>query len=122
MAAAEDEWRRHLGGRLELTIVSREGSDDLEPARCCDGAGSHNMLARPVQLQLERQRPSMSSGIGEAGESRQLGARAFEPEAKPSAFLEIALHGVVHGMAAIHAALHGQGIATADSRPVSTLA
>lgn len=69
MAAAQDEWRRHLSGGLELAVIGRERSDGLQPARCRNGARSCDMLARPIQLQIERQRPLMVSGVGESGEA-----------------------------------------------------
>lgn len=80
------------------------------------------MLARPIQLQIERQRPLMVSGIGESSEAHQLGTRALQREAQLVAFVQIALHGGLYRVGAVHATLPGQGIATAASRPMSTLA
>ncbi|MDQ1812496.1 hypothetical protein RBA41_04185, partial [Massilia sp. CCM 9210] len=81
MAVAQDEWWRHLSGGFELAVVSRERSDDFQPARCRNGARSCDMLARPIQLQIERQRPLMVFGVGESGEAHQLSARALQREA-----------------------------------------
>ena len=48
MAVAQDEWGRHLSGGLELEVIGRKRSDDLQPARCRNGTRSCDMLARPI--------------------------------------------------------------------------
>ena len=52
------------------------------------------------------------------GWAHQLGTRALQREAQPVAFVQIALHGGLCRVGAVHATLPGQGIATAASRTV----
>lgn len=77
---------------------------------------------RPIDLQFLRQWPVVPSGIGEAGEPDELVRRRGQLEAKLPTLVQVALHGRLHRGAGLHAALPGQGIATAASRPMSILA
>ena len=122
VAASKDAGWRHLGVNLELTVVGREGSNDLEPSSCGNRTGSKDMLSRPFELKLLRQRSAMTPSVGESGEPQQLGAGGLQGEAKLATLLEVAPHGDLYCGAGAHAALPGHGIATADNRPMSTLA
>ena len=94
VAAAEDPWRRYFGGSLELAVVGREGSNDLEPSGGGDVAGSHDMFSRPCELKFLRQSPLMTPGVGETGEPQELGARGLQRKAELPTFVQVALHGV----------------------------
>ena len=122
VAAAKDSGWRHLGVHLELTVVGREGSNDLEPSSCGNRTGSKNMLSRLFELKFLRQCSAMTSGVGKPGEPQQLGAGGLQSKAKLTTLLEVAPHGGLYGGAGAHAALPGHGMATADNRPMSTLA
>ena len=80
------------------------------------------MLSRPFDLKFLRQCSAMTSGIGEPGEPQQLGAGGLQGEAKLTTLLEVAPHRGLYCGAGAHAALPGHGMATADNRPMSTLA
>ena len=64
----------------------------------------------------------MLQRIGEAREPHQLGTRERQRESQLPALLEVALDGSLHGVARVHVALPGQGMATVARRPMSTLA
>ena len=76
--APKDPGWRHLGVNLELTVVGREGSNDLEPSGCGDSTGSQDMLSRPFELKLLRQRSAMTLGVGEPSEPQQLGTGGLQ--------------------------------------------
>ena len=122
VAAAKDSGWRHFGVHLELTIVGREGSNDLEPSSCGNSTGSKDMLSRPFELKFLRQSSAVSPRVGESGEPQQLGAGGLQGEAKLTTLLEVAPHRGLYCGAGVHAALPGHGMATADNRPMSTLA
>jgi len=79
------------------------------------------VLARPVELNIKRQRSVMPVSIGVSSEAHELLASDRQVKAKLPTLVEIALDGCLN-CGVIHAALPGQGIATADKRVASTLA
>ena len=122
MTTTKDALRGNLRGRLELPVVRGEWKHDLQPACCSHVAGSMHMLPCPTQHQLLREWASVFSCVGVPGKSRELGGGCRQRKAQAAAILEIALHCGLHRCCRTHGRLPGQGMATAPSRPKSTLA
>ena len=122
MSTAKNALGRDLCRRLELPEVRGERSHALQPACCCHRAGAAHMFARPSQHQFLRQRAGMCPRIGVPGEAHEFGGGGIQREAQAPTIVEVTLHGLLHRAGAAHDGLPGQGMATALSRPRSTLA
>ena len=122
VSAAKNALGRDLRGRLELPVMRGEWPHDLQPARCRHGAGALHVLPCPPQDQVLSQRAGVPPGVGIPGKAHEFGGRRRQREAQSPTIIEVALHGLPHRSDGTHNGLPGQGMATALSRPRSTLA
>ena len=96
-----------------------EWTHDLDatgPGQRCRPLG---LIASPARDEVAGQRPAMARRVGKTRECQQLRSRDRQREAETAALIEVLLHQVLHRHG--HAALPGQGSATAVRRAVSIL-
>lgn len=80
------------------------------------------MFSRPFKLEFLRQSTFVTPCVGEPGKSQEFGSGGLHGEAELATLVEVTPHGDLHGDVGAHVALPGHGMATADNRPMSTLA
>src|SRR6516162_4454758 len=98
-----------------------EGSNNLHSPRPGYRSGTGGLTLRPVDNELQSKRPFVADLICEARKRQEPRADGAKCITEPPTFIEIFLCSALHGVVRRHAALPGQGSATAANRFVSTL-
>ena len=119
---AEDVGGGDLGAGFDLRAMPGERAEDRQAPRPVGRTGAPCFALCPVHHELDSERAAVLGPIGELGEAQQLRARDGEREAEAPPLIQIGLNQGQHGRCRDHAALPGQGSATATSRTSSTLA
>src|SRR5215470_15345513 len=93
-----------------------EGSNNLHSPRPGYRSGAGGLPLRPVDNELQSKRPFVTDIVCEARKRQEPRADGAKCITKPPAFIEIFLRSALHSVVRRHAALPGQGSATAANR------